>query len=167
MFYFSTISWLRLSRKQSEYTWTLKEDTLLLHIKVTLPPMIFDKPLAFNLRKKKVTNFSFTSLTINFCCALEKLKFKLLLPGIVSFSTIYLFHLPSDPPTQACCPVENFALCLCQPFIATLLFDPSMWLFLLSWSRIYQMLVVPSGNSRLVTWIILNSLILRLSRIIL
>ena len=67
------------------------------------------------------------SVTQSFCCAPEKLKLRLLLRGTLSFSTSYhLFCLSSDPLAQPCCPVENFALCLCQAFIATLLFDFSM-----------------------------------------
>ena len=65
------------------------------------------------------------SLTQSFCCAPEKLKLRLLLLGTLSFSTSYhLFYLSSL--AQPCCPVENFALCLCQAFIEALLFDFSM-----------------------------------------
>ena len=63
--------------------------------------------------------------TQNSCSAPEKLKFRLLLSGTLSLSASYhLFFLSSDPFPQPCCPVENYALCLCQAFIATLLFYP-------------------------------------------
>ena len=47
----------------------------------------FGETFAFNLIKQYVTYFSFILLTQNFFCVPEKLEFKLLLPGTVSFST--------------------------------------------------------------------------------
>ena len=56
------------SKKLSELTLTLKEETWIFHRKFTLPPMILEKfalSFAFNLRKENVTDFSFIFLTQN------------------------------------------------------------------------------------------------------
>ena len=75
------------SRSLSELTLTLKEETYIIFRKITLPPMILKKfafSFAFDLRKQNVADFSFIYLTQTLSCAL-----KLLLSGIVSFSTWY------------------------------------------------------------------------------
>ena len=56
-------------------------------------PNDFGEAFAFNVIKQNLTRFSFSFLKQNFCCAPEKFKFKLLLPGTVSFSTSYPWWL--------------------------------------------------------------------------
>ena len=92
LFYFSTISWLRL---QQETVWVNIgfETRDLTSVQKSHPsPMILEKPLIqFNVTKFKTFFFHLFNTTF-FCCS-WKLKFKLLLPGSLSFSAPYQWWL--------------------------------------------------------------------------
>ena len=77
-----------------------------MHSNTTSSPDYFGETFTFNLIKQNVRDFSFIFLAQIFCCPPEKLKFKLLLSGTVSFSTSYqrclirhrlLISAPSPP----------------------------------------------------------------------
>ena len=73
-FYVSTTLKLRLQQESEWVSITLKDETKILHRKVTLSPMILKKfallSFAFNLRGQDVTDFSFISLTQKFVLSL-------------------------------------------------------------------------------------------------
>ena len=105
VFYFSTISWIRLQQETMCVNINFEIRDLTSSQKRHAFPRWFRRNLfVFNLIKQNVTHFSFIFLTKTFFCAPEKLKFKLLLPGTISFSTSYqrwftklLISTPSPP----------------------------------------------------------------------
>ena len=91
-FTFSLLNGYGFNREVSELTLTLKEETWILHRKVTLLPMILDKfafSFVFNLRKQNATDFSFISFTQTFC-----FTFKLLLLVIYQTMVAHQWLLP-------------------------------------------------------------------------
>ena len=85
--YFPTISWLRLEQETSWVDIDFEKKDLTSAQKSHPSPQDFGETCVSNLVKQNVTHFPFIFLTQNFCCAPEKLKFKLLLPDSVSVST--------------------------------------------------------------------------------
>ena len=82
MLYFSTISWLRLQQETKWVNINFKRRDAISAQKSYPFPHDFGEIFAFNLIKQNVTHFSFIFLT-------QKIKFKLLMPSPVSFSTSY------------------------------------------------------------------------------
>ena len=87
LFYFFIISWLRLQQEIKWVNINFDKRDLTSAQKSHSSPDDFGKTFLFTLIKQNVTYFSFIFLTQNFLLCLWNLKFKLLLPGTVSFST--------------------------------------------------------------------------------
>ena len=87
LFYFFIISWLRLQQEIKWVNINFDKKDLTSAQKSHSSPDDFGKTFLFTLIKQNVTYFSFIFLTQNFLLCLWNLKFKLLLPGTVSFST--------------------------------------------------------------------------------
>ena len=86
MFYSSTFSWLEFQQETKLLNINFKGTGVTSAQKSHLFLDDFEKTFVFSL---KITYFSFIYLTGKFLLCTKKLKFKLLLPGTVSFLTSY------------------------------------------------------------------------------
>ena len=93
MFYVSTISWLQLQQDTKWVNINFERRELTSARTSYRSTDDFGAIFPLNLIKQNVTHFSFIFLNKTFCRASEKLRFKLLLPGTVSFSTSYQLWL--------------------------------------------------------------------------